>query len=71
MQTTTEKNDLKEKNNVLCEIKRDPSVKATEIGILIKDGTEWWYQKGATGKVVHYLPPTSVNVENASAFYAY
>jgi hypothetical protein len=42
MQTTTEKNDLKEKNDVLCEIKRDPSVKATEIGILIKDGTEWW-----------------------------
>jgi hypothetical protein len=52
----TEKNDPKTKNDVLYEIKYDPSVKATEIGILIKDGTEWWYQKGATGNVIHYLP---------------
>jgi hypothetical protein len=56
MRSTTEKNDLKAKNDVLCEIKHDPSVKVTEIGILIKDGTEWWYQKGATGNVIHYLP---------------
>jgi hypothetical protein len=57
MQATTEKNDLKAKNDFLREIKSDPSVKVTEIGILMKDGTEWWYQKGATGNVVHYLPP--------------
>ncbi len=57
MLTTIEKDDLKAKNEVLCEIKFDPSVKITEIGILIKDGTEWWYQKGVTGNVIHYLPP--------------
>jgi hypothetical protein len=57
MQAATEKNDLKAKNDVLREIKFDPSVKVTEIGILVKDGTEWWYQKGATGNVIHYLPP--------------
>jgi hypothetical protein len=57
MQAATEKNDLKAKNDVLREIKSDPSVKVTEIGILVKDGTEWWYQKGATGNVIHYLPP--------------
>jgi hypothetical protein len=65
MQTITEKND------VLCEIKHDPSVKATEIGVLIEYGTEWWYQKGVTGNVVHYLPPTLANVENTCAFYAH
>ena len=65
MQTITEK------NNVLCELKHDPSVKATEIGVLVKDGTEWWYQKGVMGNVVHYLPPTPVNVENTCAFYAH
>jgi hypothetical protein len=43
---------------VLVEIKFDPSVKATDIGVLVKDGTEWWYQKTATGNVLHY--PTSV-----------
>jgi hypothetical protein len=51
MQTTTEK------NNVLCEARRDPSIKVTEIGILVKDGTEWWYQKGATGNVIYYSWP--------------
>jgi hypothetical protein len=56
MQTTTETNNLKAKNDVLCEVKHDPSVKVTEIGVLIKDGTEWWYQKGANGNVIHYLP---------------
>jgi hypothetical protein len=65
MQTITEKNE------VLCELKHDPSVKATEIGVLVKDGTEWWYQKGVTGNVVHYLPPTSLNVKNTYAFYAH
>jgi hypothetical protein len=57
MQATTEKNDLKAKSDVLREVKSDPSVKVIEIGILVKDGTEWWYQKGATGNVIHYLPP--------------
>jgi hypothetical protein len=65
MQTITEKNE------VLCELKYDPSVKVTEIGVLVKDGTEWWYQKGVTGNVVHYLPPISLNVENTCAFYAH
>jgi hypothetical protein len=65
MQTITEEND------VLCEIKHDPSVKATEIGVLVKDGTEWWYQKGVTGNVVHYLPLASLNVKNTHAFYAH
>jgi hypothetical protein len=57
MQTTTEKTDPKAKNDVLCEVMYDPSIKVTEIGTLLKDGTEWWYQKGATGNVTHYLPP--------------
>lgn len=65
MQTITEKND------VLYQLKYDPSVKATEIGILIKDGTEWWYQKGAAGNIIHYLPHAAMKVENTCVFYAY
>jgi hypothetical protein len=54
MKTNIEKTHRKLKNNVLAELKSDPSVKATDIGILTKDGTEWWYQKTATGNVLHY-----------------
>jgi hypothetical protein len=58
MKTNIKKKSRKLKNNILVEIKFDPSVKATDIGVLVKDGTEWWYQKTATGNVLHY--PTSI-----------
>jgi hypothetical protein len=55
MKTTLKKISSKLENNILAELKFDPSIKATEIGILVKNGTEWWYQKTATGNVLHYL----------------
>jgi hypothetical protein len=54
MKTIIKKNSIKLKNNVLAEIKHDPSIKSTDIGVLLKDGTEWWYQKNATGAIIHY-----------------
>ncbi len=48
------KTPIKINNNILSKIKSDPNIKATDIGILVKDGTEWWYQKTATGKVLHH-----------------
>jgi hypothetical protein len=54
MKNIIRKIPTKLKNNVLSEVKYDPSVKATDIGVLVKNGTEWWYQKTATGKVLHY-----------------
>jgi hypothetical protein len=55
MKTITKKTPIKLKNNVLSELKYDPSIKAADIDVLVKSGTEWWYQKTATGKVLHYL----------------
>jgi osmotically-inducible protein OsmY len=36
---TTEKTDTEIKNDVLSELKYEPSVKVTDIGVLVKDGT--------------------------------
>ena len=43
METIIKHSDSKTENNVLCQLEYDPSVKVAAIGILIKDGTEWWY----------------------------
>jgi hypothetical protein len=55
MKTIIKKTPIKLKNNVLFELKHDPSIKNADIGVLVKKGTEWWYQKTATGNVLHYL----------------
>ena len=39
MSTTTEKSDKEIKEDVLAELKYEPSVKITDIGVLVKDGT--------------------------------
>ena len=39
MSTTTDKSDTEIKNDVLLELKYEPSVKVTDIGVLVKDGT--------------------------------
>ena len=39
MKTTFEKTDSEIKTDVLLELKYEPSVKATDIGVLVKDGT--------------------------------
>ena len=39
MKTTFEKTDSEIKNDVLLELKYEPSVKATDIGVIVKDGT--------------------------------
>jgi osmotically-inducible protein OsmY len=39
MTTTTDKTDTEIKNDVLLELKYEPSVKVTNIGVLVKDGT--------------------------------
>lgn len=39
MKTKTEKTDEEIKTDVLAELKFDPSVKVTDIGVLVKDGT--------------------------------
>jgi osmotically-inducible protein OsmY len=39
MKTTLEKSDTEIKNDVLAELKYEPSVKVTDIGVLVKDGT--------------------------------
>jgi hypothetical protein len=56
METIIKHSDSKIENNVLCQLEYDPSVKVAAIGILIKDGTEWWYQKGAAGNIIPYVP---------------
>jgi hypothetical protein len=55
MKTIIKKTPIKLKNNVLSELKHDPSVKSIDIGVLVKNGTEWWYQKTAAGRVLYYL----------------
>ena len=39
MTTTTDKTDTEIKSDVLLELKYEPSVKVTDIGVLVKDGT--------------------------------
>jgi len=39
MSTTTDKSDTEIKDDVLLELKFEPSVKVTDIGVLVKDGT--------------------------------
>jgi len=39
MKTIVEKNDAEIKSDVLAELKYEPSVKVTDIGVLVKDGT--------------------------------
>ena len=39
MSTTTDKSDTEIKNDVLSELKYEPSVKVADIGVLVKDGT--------------------------------
>ncbi len=39
MKTETEKTDEEIKTDVLAELKFDPSVKVTDIGVLVTDGT--------------------------------
>jgi len=39
MSTTTDKSDTEIKNDVLSELKYEPSVKITDIGVLVKNGT--------------------------------
>jgi osmotically-inducible protein OsmY len=39
MKTTLEKSDTEIKSDVLAELKYEPSVKVTDIGVLVKDGT--------------------------------
>ena len=39
MTTTLDKTDVELKTNVLAELKYEPSVKITDIGVLVKDGT--------------------------------
>ena len=39
MKITLEKSDTEIKNDVLAELKYEPSVKVTDIGVLVKDGT--------------------------------
>ena len=39
MKTTIEKNDTEIKNDVLSELKYEPSVNVTDIGVLVKEGT--------------------------------
>lgn len=39
MKTITEKSDAELKNDVLAELKYEPSVNVTDIGVLVKDGT--------------------------------
>jgi osmotically-inducible protein OsmY len=39
MKTIVEKSDAEIKTDVLAELKYEPSVKVTDIGVLVKDGT--------------------------------
>ena len=39
MQRTLEKTDTELQNDVLSELKYEPSIKVTDIGVLVKNGT--------------------------------